>query len=168
MSYDKFDALLNPDTWLFVILGSGLVTFFLYFQTPEYKEMDLIDVEGCLNSYKYYDNSYSRIPSGATITLKKSKVKYAITEENNLRFFRKKKFEESVRVGDSLTLSVPKDLLLNKSSKIPAYEIKKGKSFYLNKKDSLSGNQSTREFYFWGGLTISLIGICWLIIRFAF
>jgi hypothetical protein len=165
MGYDKSDTLKEPQTWFFVSLFCGIIAFIFYFSITNYKVSDLIVVEGVVKHYKFIDNSDHTLMSTFNIQLKNRANIFQVLDYNR-GSFKKESFEKQVRKGDTISLSIPKELLDMHEKEIPVYEIKKGKTYFLNKEESISDYDSTRIIYFWVGIILTIIGVSWYIFKF--
>ena len=142
----------------FLNLGIPLGIAFFCFRScvPSYEESELKTIQGNLKSMNY--NIASRFSGDAlTLTLENSNNPFEIGEDN-FYYFNQNLFKKTVKIGDTVSVIIPANFKEN-DDKIPIYEIRKGKTIYLKKADSLSIFGDTRKYLFWIAITASIIGL---------
>lgn len=142
----------------FLNMGIPLGIVLLCFRScvPSYEDSELKTIQGKLKSMKY--NVASKL-SGDALTLNFVNLNASFEiGEDNYYYFNEDFFKKTVKIGDTVSVIIPANFKEN-DDKIPIYEIKKGKTIYLKKADSLSIFSDTRKYLFWIAITASIIGL---------
>jgi len=157
MKISTFKKLSRSFTFLlFPVIG----IFFLYHQTqrPKVKsENDLIYIDGKIKDYSFAYQSGRSTSKIFYIWIEGYKCKFQIIADY-ISYFEKSKFEENKKLGDSLSISIPKEneTELYKNEKIIAMSINDNKNIYLSEKDTIA--EENKHFDIYAGIGFLILG----------
>jgi len=160
---------MNKRKFGFLIIGIPIGIGFFCFRScvPSYEEKELKTVQVKVKTIK--EHLATRMKGDALIfQFDKLKASYEIGEYNYY-YFKKDFFKKSVKVGDSIAVTIPQHYEDKEGGIVPIYEIVKGETNFLKKADSITIFTNTRKYLLWGALIASLLGfgrlIYWFIKR---
>ena len=132
----------------------GLACIIFYFGKHKINSHnDLIEIIDCLRDYSFYEHKGFRNHTyNYYIYLNNYNNKFQITADNIEWRFDKTLFLKRVRIGDTLTMTIPKfkKLKLNDGSKIELFSIKLNGINFLNEDDSISTYNTEAPLYMSG------------------